>query len=165
MGSNGNSTGDTGGKTEAKSGASKWDAVITLIVVSALVGVIVFLVEKYGTDTEKIAAVLGVAAPVLAAAFGVSIGYYTGTKKGEAEGKEKGKSDMTSTLRPLVDTLEQHTTKTILNSITGTLEKPAGSAAYVLQAGATGPETEIPQESVRASREAVAELRGIVNVS
>jgi hypothetical protein len=83
-----------------------WDAMVALIVVGALVVLVVYLVRHYGSDTEKIAAVLGIAAPVLAAAFGVSIGYYSGNKTGQTTGKEKGKKEMASKLYQAAEALE-----------------------------------------------------------
>lgn len=56
------------------------------LVLLVLVGLTVYLVEHYGSDEKKAAALLGIIAPVLGAAVGVSIGFTAGKAKGK-EGK------------------------------------------------------------------------------
>lgn len=87
-------------------GTNVWDAVVALVVVGALVALAFKLVTEYGDDTEKITSVLGVAAPVLAAAFGVSIGYFSGKAKGQATGEEEGKRKALEIVAPHVEALD-----------------------------------------------------------
>jgi hypothetical protein len=153
--SNGN-----GGDSQGSAGAAHnvWDAVVALIVVGALVVLVIYLVNHYRSDTEKIGAVLGVAAPVLAAAFGVSIGYYSGNKAGQSTGKKEAKREINSKLSPLVATLEGHLGN-VLDPVQTQLESPEGEASFRGPSG-TGPT--IRHEDIDGTREAVAMLKGIV---
>jgi hypothetical protein len=120
---------------------------------------VVYLVRHYGSDTEKIAAVLGIAAPVLAAAFGVSIGYYSGNKAGQSTGKENAKKELSSKLAPVVDDLDGHLEQGILGPVTTHLESQAGASSFTGPAG-TGPT--IQHEDINRAREAVGVLKGII---
>ena len=91
---------------QARTGANVWDAVIALIVIGALVVLAFKLIDKYGSDTEKITSVLGVAAPVLAAAFGVTLGYFSGNEKGKATGEKAGKQQALEKIRPHVEAID-----------------------------------------------------------
>lgn len=145
-----------------KTGTNIWDAAIAVIVVGALLVLVIYLVAEYGTDTEKIAAVLGVAAPVLAAAFGVTLGYFTGTKKGEASGEKKAKRQLKATIEPLVRTLEDDLERGVLQPMTTALESPAGERSFSLP-GVEGQQASIDQARIDNARAAVAKLRGVVD--
>jgi hypothetical protein len=93
-------------QVQANEGANVWNAVIALIVIGALVVLVFRLVDKYGSDTEKITSVLGVAAPVLAAAFGVTIGYFSGNERGKAKGEQTGKAKILKAIKPHVEALD-----------------------------------------------------------
>jgi hypothetical protein len=90
----------------AKTGTNLWDALIALFIVGGLVGLVYLLLDEYGDDTERIAAVLGIAAPVLAAGFGVTLGYFTGKEKGEATGQKRGRQEVAAKFADAVRSLE-----------------------------------------------------------
>jgi hypothetical protein len=145
-----------------KAGTNVWDAAIAVIVVGGLVVLVIYLVGEYGTDTEKIAGVLGVAAPVLAGAFGVTLGYFTGTKKGEATGEKTAKRELKAAIAPLVETLEDDLDRGVLQPMTTALESPAGARSFSLPGG-QGQQASIDQTKIDNARAAVAKLRGVVD--
>lgn len=67
---------------------NRWDFLRAFIVIGGLVVIIIFLVGHYSSERD-VAGVLGIAAPVLAAAVGVSIGYGSGNRAGRAEGESR----------------------------------------------------------------------------
>jgi hypothetical protein len=71
---------------------SGWDVLLLFLVLAALSGLTIFLVDHFGTDTEKAGAILGIVVPAIAtigaAIFGVTVGYSAGNRAGKAEGEE-----------------------------------------------------------------------------
>lgn len=146
--------------TAADKSTNLWDFLMALVVCGALVVLVVVLIGKYDADTEKVTSVLGVAAPVLAAAFGVTLGYYSGNKAGEATGKKKGAQEVAGQVAGVVDTLDERIGKGVLTDLTETLESPEGLNVFRVKPGS---DFSFPTSNVAEAREALGELRGIVH--
>jgi len=155
----------SGGDTTPKEASTKetstniFDVLMALVVCGALVVLVLVLIDKYDGDTEKVTSILGVAAPVLAAAFGVSLGYYSGNKAGEANGKKKGKAEVKQQSSTALQELEAQV-EAVLTPITRGLESPSGQAEFIVGPGSQG--FRLPTRDIAAVREAVGELRGVL---
>lgn len=119
--------------------ATVWDLARVVVVVAALVYLTVFLVRHY-TDSKDAISVLGVVVPVFAAAFGVTLGYYTGNQSGKAQGaanKEQAvknaRRNFAKTVQPLVQDLETRVSRLTMPLITE-LESPRGEDRFLLRA-------------------------------
>jgi hypothetical protein len=68
---------------------SGWDVLLLLLVLAALSGLTIYLVDHFGTDTEKAGAILGIVVPAIAtigaAIFGVTVGCSAGNRAGKAQ--------------------------------------------------------------------------------
>jgi hypothetical protein len=151
-------TQSTATPTGTGDGTNVWDAVVTLIVYLALAGVGVFLAIHY--DTSKDAqGMFGIAAPVLAAAFGVAIGVPAGHKAGKATGKKQGKQELADKVKDVADRLDRSVV-THLETLTATMESPAGEDIMRV---APGRDFSVPNSSIADAHRALAELRGVVS--
>lgn len=83
----------------ATTGTNVWDVVRAALVLITLAVLTIYLVDHYGADETKAAAVLGIVAPILAAVVGVSIGYAAGNETG----KSKGRKSLADHLRGVLD--------------------------------------------------------------
>jgi len=146
------------GTSDEKAGTNGWDVLLALVICLTLAGIVAFLVVKYDKRTKDVTAVLGVAAPVLAAAFGVSIGYYSGNKTGQAAGEKKGRKDVATKVKGAVDTLDERLGGSVLSHITENLESPAGSDYFQ---PASGSSFRLDTSDIRNAHEALGALRNI----
>jgi hypothetical protein len=140
-----------------------WDAVIALIVVGALVLLVVFLVRHYKNSSDA-ATILGIAAPVLAAAFGVSLGYWSGEKKGAATGEKEGKNQVADQLKPVLDKLHAGVTTGLLAPVMEKLNSPAGRTDYLLPPD-HGDEVFVQQEAITQAQGGIADLEAIIRAN
>jgi hypothetical protein len=74
------------------------------LVLTALVLLTLLVIKHYGQDAQKAATILGIAAPVLAAVVGGTLGYYAGSSTGQASGAAKVKQQLSEP----VQTVESH---------------------------------------------------------
>ncbi len=123
---------------------SGWDVLLLLLVLAALSGLTIFLVDHFGTDTEKAGAILGIVVPAIAticaATFGVTVGYSAGNRAGKAEGEEgkqvavdSARRDVGAALgRPLAEAEEG--IEAIVQTLIRRGRSPAGEEALVFGA-------------------------------
>jgi hypothetical protein len=152
-------SGGSGGSSAAD-GRNVWDAATALIVVGALVFLVVFLSKHY-TTLNDVTTVLGIAAPVLAAAFGVSLGYWSGEKKGQAAGKTNGQKQVASQLVPIANSLERHLGVGIIDPVTKGFESAAGTTSFAMRP-ASGEPVVIETANISRTQQAVSDLKGII---
>jgi hypothetical protein len=101
------------GKKEGKpsdGGASTnvWDFARAALVLAALVVLTLLVIKHYGQNAQRAATILGIAAPVLAAIVGGTLGYYTGNNTGKASGEEKGEVNVKQHLTSPLAVLDDH---------------------------------------------------------
>jgi len=71
------------------------------LVLAALVVLTLLVIRHYGQDAQKAATILGIAAPVLAAVVGGTLGYYAGANSGKATGEQKVKQHLAAPVQAL----------------------------------------------------------------
>jgi hypothetical protein len=81
-----------------------WGFLRAALVLAALVVLTLLVIRHYGQDAQKAATILGIAAPVLAAVVGGTLGYYAGSTTGQATGAANVKQQ----LEGAVKTLDTH---------------------------------------------------------
>jgi hypothetical protein len=96
-------SGSSATQASTASETNGWDVLRALLVLAALVILTIALVKHYDQDEKKAAAILGIAAPVLAAIVGVTLGYATGNTKGKATGEAQGRKKIAQHVREVLD--------------------------------------------------------------
>jgi hypothetical protein len=139
----------------AATARNRWDFLIVVAVVAFLGGVTIFLVDRYGTDADKVGAILGILVPAIGAIFGVSIGFQAGTTKGEEKGKSDAKQEIKKALAPRVKQLEQ-----AIGNIAGRIERDGASDAGAESFSVEG--VQFDGSELKEVREQVAETKGYV---
>jgi hypothetical protein len=142
--------------TATPASRNAWDVVVVGLVLLFLGGITVFLVQKYGTDAEKVGSLLGILVPAVGAVFGVTIGYQAGTRKGEAEGQATAKKQIKDELGERLGQLEG-----VIGKVVGKIHRegasPRGREAFELE------RVEFDAADLQRVREQLAEARGYVN--
>lgn len=87
------------------SGSDFWGFLRAALVLAALVVLTLLVIRHYGQDAQKAATILGIAAPVLAAVVGGTLGYYAGSTTGQATGAASVKQQLDSAVKTLDDHL------------------------------------------------------------
>jgi hypothetical protein len=148
------------GQSQADSVTNGRDVAITAVVCLATVGLAIFLALHYA-DVKSVTSVLGVAAPVFAAAFGVTIGAAAGNKVGEQTGKKKGKQQLKAQMKSGLSQLESTLNAGVLEPITTRLASPAGEPHYTTEnVQAT---FSLPHSDIAAVHDAIGHMRGLVD--
>jgi uncharacterized membrane protein YkvI len=80
---------------------SIWDFLRAVLVLGALVLLTLLVIKHYGQDAQKAATILGIAAPILAAVVGGTLGYYAGSSTGQAAGAQKVKQQLDAPIKAL----------------------------------------------------------------
>jgi hypothetical protein len=106
------SANDTGGRgdTGAKTGRNIWDFLTVLAVLGVLVVLTTFIVKHY-SDVKDAASILGIVTPVLGGAFGVVLGYATGSATGRTQGANTTKAKIKRDLAPVLDQASETATR------------------------------------------------------
>jgi hypothetical protein len=65
-----------------------------VLVLAALVVLTLLVIKHYGSDAQKAATILGIAAPIFAAIVGGTLGYAAGATTGQAAGAQKVKQQL-----------------------------------------------------------------------
>ena len=152
---------DTGGDSATPAAANVWSFAIALVVIGALVGLTVFLVRHYG-DVKDAASILGIAAPVLGAAFGATIGYAAGSTKGKADGEKSAKKYIKAKLADKLAQAEQAVRGLVAKiQLEGASEGGAGGVAFEGQS--LGSRTvEFSADELKTAEDAVRDARAAV---
>jgi hypothetical protein len=88
-------------KAGSSTGAGLWDFLRAALVLGALVILTLAVIHHYGGNAQKAATILGIAAPVLAAVVGGTLGYYAGNTTGAASGAAKVKQQLDGPVKAL----------------------------------------------------------------
>jgi hypothetical protein len=91
----------------ASQSTSVWDFLRAVLVLAALVVLVLLVIKHYGQDAQKAATILGIAAPILAAVVGGTLGYYAGSTTGQAAGAQKVKQQLDAPLKTLATHLSE----------------------------------------------------------
>lgn len=149
-----------------------WDFAIIVVVLAALVGGMVFIVQHY-TASSDASAVLGIFIPSLTAiggaVFGVSIGYSTGNTAGHARGAagksaavQAAKAQAAAAIAPHVSRSRDAVNK-VAESLARSLPSPAGARAFKLEAGQSVTQPiEIDAEALAQAQNGLEHLDGLV---
>jgi hypothetical protein len=102
-----------------------WDFLIVAVVVLAIVGLTIGLIEEYPHAPRTVEAILGIVIPAFAAAFGIAAGYAGGHVSGQARGRQLGKQEVKG---PVLQRLQGlNPPAQAVNTIRTVAESPAGS--------------------------------------
>jgi hypothetical protein len=82
-------------------GSDVWSFLRAALVLAALVVLTLLVIRHYGQDAQKAATILGIAAPVLAAVVGGTLGYYAGSSTGQVTGAANVKQQLDGAVKTL----------------------------------------------------------------
>lgn len=158
--------------SEAPPPRTGWDFAIIVVVLVALVGGTVFIVQHYTTSADA-STILGIFVPALTgvggAIFGVSVGYSTGNSAGAARasaGKaaavHAAKVQTAAAIAPHVARSREALTK-VADSLSTSLPKPAGAKAFRLDAGQSVPQrVDVDAEALADAQQSLEHVDGLL---
>ncbi len=152
---------DTGDGSAAPAAANVWSLAIALVVVSALIVLTVFLVRHY-EDVKDAASILGIAAPVLAAAVGVALGFAAGGAKGKADGEKNAKNFIKAKLADKLAQAEQ-AVRDLVSKIQLEGASQAGTDGVTFEGQSLGDRSvEFSAAELQSAQDAVRDARAAV---
>ncbi len=112
----------------AGDGRNKWDFLIVLVVVAAMLALTIFLAIFFRKSESTTATILGIVVPVFAAVFGASLGH----SAGRVTGREQGIQFVKARLLPTITSIQGRTGE-LVSTVRTHAENPPGSRDWVLR--------------------------------